>query len=228
MRRSSTRFPNELIAWRTIEGSDVVSAGSVHFEPGRRPRHRRCASSCSTTRRAASSAPPLAWAFGDEPSQVIREGLRRFKQLMETGEIPTTEGQPRGAAMKALVWHGTNDVRVERVPDPQILNPRDAIVKVTTTAICGSDLHLLDGFIPTMKAGDILGHEFMGEVVEVGDGNHKLKVGDRVVVPFTIACGGCFFCERQLWSRATTRTRTPGWPRSSTATPARACSATRT
>ncbi len=102
--------------------------------------------------------------------------------------------------MKALVWHATNDVRVERVPDPTILNPRDAIVKITTTAICGSDLHLLDGFIPTMQAGDILGHEFMGEVVEVGKGNSKLRVGDRVVVPFTIACGRCFFCERQLWS----------------------------
>jgi len=102
--------------------------------------------------------------------------------------------------MKALVWHGTNDVRVERVPDPTILNGRDAIIKVTTTAICGSDLHLLNGFIPTMQAGDILGHEFMGEVVEVGKENSRLKVGDRVVVPFTIACGRCFFCERQLWS----------------------------
>src|SRR5947209_10298882 len=102
--------------------------------------------------------------------------------------------------MKAVVWHGTNDVRVERVPDPTILNPRDAIIRVTTTAICGSDLHLLDGFIPTMKAGDILGHEFMGEVVDVGTENTRLKVGDRVVVPFTIACGRCFFCQRQLWS----------------------------
>jgi threonine dehydrogenase-like Zn-dependent dehydrogenase len=102
--------------------------------------------------------------------------------------------------MKAVVWHGTNDVRVERVPDPAILNPRDAIVRITSTAICGSDLHLLDGFIPTMQTGDILGHEFMGEVVEVGSENKKLKVGDRVVVPFTIACGHCFFCERQLWS----------------------------
>ena len=102
--------------------------------------------------------------------------------------------------MKALVWQGTNDVRVERVPDPTILNPRDAIIKVTTTAICGSDLHLLNGYIPTMKAGDILGHEFMGEVVEVGKENTRLQVGDRVVVPFTIACGRCFFCERQLWS----------------------------
>ena len=102
--------------------------------------------------------------------------------------------------MKALVWHATNDVRVESVPDPKILNPRDAIVRITSTAICGSDLHLLNGFIPTMQAGDILGHEFMGEVVEVGPGNKKLKVGDRVVVPFTIACGHCFFCTRELWS----------------------------
>jgi len=102
--------------------------------------------------------------------------------------------------MKALVWHGTNDVRVERVPDPTILNGRDAIVRVTTTAICGSDLHLLNGYIPTLQAGDILGHEFMGEVVEVGRDNTRLRVGDRVVVPFTIACGRCFFCERKLWS----------------------------
>src|SRR2546423_1109722 len=102
--------------------------------------------------------------------------------------------------MKALVWHATNDVRVEGVPDPTILNPRDAILKITTTAICGSDLHLLDGYIPTMQAGDILGHEFMGEVVEVGRENTKLKVGDRVVVPFTIACGHCFFCKSELWS----------------------------
>ena len=102
--------------------------------------------------------------------------------------------------MKAVVWHATNDVRVETVPDPKILNPRDAIVRITSTAICGSDLHLLNGFIPTMQAGDILGHEFMGEVVEVGSENKKLRIGDRVVVPFTIACGQCFFCARELWS----------------------------
>jgi len=95
--------------------------------------------------------------------------------------------------MKALVWHGKNDVRIERVPDPKILNPRDAIVRITSSAICGSDLHLLDGVIPTMQTGDVLGHEFMGEVVEIGPGNASLKVGDRVV-PFTIACGRCFFC----------------------------------
>jgi threonine dehydrogenase-like Zn-dependent dehydrogenase len=102
--------------------------------------------------------------------------------------------------MKALRWYGTNDVRVEQVPEPRILNPRDAIVRVTLTAICGSDLHLYDGFIPTMRKGDILGHEFMGEVVDVGAENTRLKVGDRVVVPFTISCGRCFFCERNLWS----------------------------
>ncbi|MCA1581993.1 MAG: glutathione-dependent formaldehyde dehydrogenase [Acidobacteria bacterium] len=102
--------------------------------------------------------------------------------------------------MKALCWYGRKDVRVETVPDPEILAPRDAIVKITSTAICGSDLHLYDGFIPTMQAGDILGHEFMGEVVEVGKANTRLKVGDRVVVPFTISCGGCFFCQKGLFS----------------------------
>ncbi|HEX8492841.1 MAG TPA: zinc-dependent alcohol dehydrogenase [Pyrinomonadaceae bacterium] len=102
--------------------------------------------------------------------------------------------------MKALCWFGKNDVRVETVPDPKILNPRDAIIRITRTAICGSDLHLYDGYIPTMEKGDILGHEFMGEVVAVGKENKKLKVGDRVVVPFTISCGHCFFCQRELWS----------------------------
>ena len=102
--------------------------------------------------------------------------------------------------MRANVWTGRNSVQIENVPDPKIVNEGDAIVKITSTAICGSDLHLLDGFIPTMKAGDILGHEFMGEVVDVGTENTRLKVGDRVVVPFTIACGRCFFCQRQLWS----------------------------
>ena len=102
--------------------------------------------------------------------------------------------------MRALVWHGRNDVRLDTVPDPKIEGPRDAIVKVTSTAIGGSDLHLYDGYIPEMKSGDILGHEFMGEVVEVGSGNLKLKVGDRVVVPFNICCGECFFCKKGQWS----------------------------
>lgn len=104
--------------------------------------------------------------------------------------------------MKAVCWMGTHKMSVETVPDPKILNPRDAIVRISSTCICGSDLHLYNGFIPTMEQGDIMGHEFMGEVVEVGGSvnKEKLKVGDRVVVPFTIACGNCFFCERQLWS----------------------------
>jgi threonine dehydrogenase-like Zn-dependent dehydrogenase len=102
--------------------------------------------------------------------------------------------------MKANCWYGKNDVRVEKVPDPKILNPRDAIVKITSTAICGSDLHLYNGFIPTMEKGDILGHEFMGEVVEVGSEVKNLKIGDRIVVPFPISCGKCFFCEEGLSS----------------------------
>jgi threonine dehydrogenase-like Zn-dependent dehydrogenase len=102
--------------------------------------------------------------------------------------------------MRANCWHGTGDLRVETVPDPKILNKRDAVVKITNSAICGSDLHLYDGFIPTMEPGDILGHEFMGEVVELGPDVKNLKIGDRVVVPFTIACGKCFFCKEQLWS----------------------------
>ena len=102
--------------------------------------------------------------------------------------------------MKAVCWHGANDMRVETVPDPKILNPQDALIKITSTAICGSDLHIYDGFIPTMQPGDIVGHEFMGEVVEVGTAVQKLKKGDRVVVPFPISCGRCFFCQNDLWS----------------------------
>jgi len=98
--------------------------------------------------------------------------------------------------MKAVTWCGTQKVQVENVPDPKILNPRDAIIKVTTTCICGSDLHLYDGYIPTMKKGDVLGHEFMGEVVETGPAVTNLKKGDRVVVPFNIACGNCFYCKK--------------------------------
>ena len=102
--------------------------------------------------------------------------------------------------MKAVCWYGKRDVRIEDVPEPKILNERDAIVRVTSTAICGSDLHLYNGVIPTMRQGDILGHEFMGEVVDVGKSVQNLSRGDRVVVPFTIACGNCFFCRRKLWS----------------------------
>ncbi|TXR47827.1 zinc-dependent alcohol dehydrogenase [Phyllobacterium endophyticum] len=102
--------------------------------------------------------------------------------------------------MKALTWHGKGDMRCESVPDPKIEHARDAIIKVTACAICGSDLHIFDGIIPSMEHGDILGHETMGEVVEVGSENKTLKVGDRVVVPFTIACGECFFCKRGYFS----------------------------
>jgi threonine dehydrogenase-like Zn-dependent dehydrogenase len=102
--------------------------------------------------------------------------------------------------MKANCWYGRQDLRVENVPDPAILNPRDAIVKITSTAICGSDLHIYNGFIPTMKRGDVLGHEFMGEVVETGSAVRNLSVGDRVVVPFPIACGHCAQCEREMYS----------------------------
>jgi len=102
--------------------------------------------------------------------------------------------------MKANCWFGKKRVRVEDVPDPKILNARDAIVKVTSTAICGSDLHLYNGFVPAMEKGDVLGHEFMGEVVEVGSGVQNLRVGDRVVVPFPIACGACNACKQDLWS----------------------------
>src|ERR1044071_8719905 len=111
--------------------------------------------------------------------------------------------------MKALCWNGKNDVRVETVPDPKILNTRDAIIRITTTAICGSDLHRYDGYIPTMQKGDILGHEFMGEVVEVGAENKRLKVGDRVVVPFTICCGECAQCRKGNWSVCQRSNRTP-------------------
>jgi len=102
--------------------------------------------------------------------------------------------------MKALTWNGKNDIRCESVPDPRIEHDRDAIIKVTACAICGSDLHLFDGIMPSMEKGDVLGHETMGEVVEVGKGNSKLKVGDRVVVPFTISCGECFFCKKGFFS----------------------------
>ncbi len=102
--------------------------------------------------------------------------------------------------MKALCWHGKHDIRCDTVPDPQIQHPRDAIIKVTSCAICGSDLHIYDGVIPGMKSGDVVGHETMGEVVEVGSDVKNLRPGDRVVVPFTISCGECFFCKRGFFS----------------------------
>jgi len=102
--------------------------------------------------------------------------------------------------MKAVCWHGRRDVRVDNVDDPRIENPRDAIVRIAATAICGSDLHLYNGVMPTMKSGDVIGHEPMGEIVKLGSAVSNLKKGDRVVVPFTLACGSCFFCDRELFS----------------------------
>jgi threonine dehydrogenase-like Zn-dependent dehydrogenase len=117
-------------------------------------------------------------------------------------------------SVKATCWMGKTDVRVENVPDPQILNPRDAIVKLTATAIRGSDLHLYDGYIPTMEKGNVLGHEFMGEVVEVGSAVRNLKVGDRVVGPFSISCGNCGPASMACSRSARTRIQMPGWRRS--------------
>jgi threonine dehydrogenase-like Zn-dependent dehydrogenase len=102
--------------------------------------------------------------------------------------------------MKAVVWHGKRDLRVETVADPQIIHPHDAVVRVTTTAICGSDLHLYHGFVPGMRAGDILGHEFMGEIVAAGSACERIKVGDRVLVMCAIACGRCWFCKHELYA----------------------------
>jgi threonine dehydrogenase-like Zn-dependent dehydrogenase len=122
--------------------------------------------------------------------------------------------------MRALCWHGKGDIRCDNVPDPTIQDAGDVVVKVTACAICGSDLHLYDGYMPSMESGDILGDETMGEVVEVGSGVSKLKVGDRVVVPFNIACGECFFCKKSMFSlcdrrvspRALCRRRSPQDP----------------
>ena len=123
--------------------------------------------------------------------------------------------------MKALAWHGTKDVRVDNVPDPQILNPHDAIIEIKASAICGSDLHLYNGWVLTMKKGDVLGHEFAGEVVEVGSAVNRIKKGDRIVVPFTIACGSCPACKNDLWSlcdntnpNATMQSKIHGYPSS--------------
>lgn len=102
--------------------------------------------------------------------------------------------------MRALCWNGINDLRVETVPDPEIVNPHDAILKVTMSTTCGSDLHLIDGYIPTMRSGDIIGHEFMGEIVEVGPEVKRVKKGDRVVVPSFIVCGACWYCQHELYS----------------------------
>ena len=195
--------PNSVIGWRSLPGSEVVSAGSVNFDPARAGRSTQVTVHLQYAAPAGRLGAFLASVFGREPSQTIREDLRRLKQLLEAGEIARTGSRryrQEDPGMKAVCYYGKEDIRVETVPDPAILNPRDAIVKITATAICGSDLHIFGGYIPTMEKGDVLGHEFMGEVVEVGRDNTRLRIGDRVVVPFTIACGRCYFCKEQLWS----------------------------
>ena len=112
--------------------------------------------------------------------------------------------------MRAVCWYRKQDVRVETVEDPRIINPRDAIVRVTSTSICGSDLHIYNGWVATMKKGDILGHEFMGEVMAIGPEVNNLQVGDRVVVPFPISCGQCYYCRNEMWSLCTTQQRLDG------------------
>lgn len=130
--------------------------------------------------------------------------------------------------MKALAWHGKGDIRCESVPDPKIEDGRDAIIKVTSCAICGSDLHIFDGVIPSMEKGDVLGHETMGEVVEVGSDNKALKVGDRVVIPFTISCGIASSASAASFPAANAPIRTRSRPRSCGVIPLPGCSVTRT
>ena len=178
-------------------------AGAAVVRPaGRQARHR----GGPTARRGAATAgarrpAPVQADPGDRRGGPVTtaspEGHRSQPRLARRNDRSQPDGERR---MKATCWMGRNKVSVETVPDPEILNARDAIVKITSTAICGSDLHLYDGYIPTMRKGDVLGHEFMGEVVELGPAVTNLAVGDRVVVPFPIACGACFTCERGLYS----------------------------
>src|SRR5947208_11860915 len=130
----------------------------------------------------------------------MRCGTRAPSSRRAKPRAPAGSRAAGASAMRALCWHDRHDVRVETVPEPKLINPRDAIVRVTLSAICGSDLHLYGGFVPGMVKGDILGHEFMGEVVELGAAVTNLKRGDRVVVPFPIACGNCFFCQKAMFS----------------------------
>jgi threonine dehydrogenase-like Zn-dependent dehydrogenase len=130
----------------------------------------------------------------------IRWLPKRMPAWLSPVQLERASAAEENIMMKALVWHGKHDVRVDTVPEPQIESPGDIIVKITSTAICGSDLHLYDGMMPTMEQGDILGHEPMGEVVETGKDVKKIKRGDRVVIPFTIACGACRFCQMGLTS----------------------------
>ena len=173
--RSSTRSQNKVIAWERCPAATSSAPARCTFEPVRGGTPHAADGHLQYEPPAGRAGALVAGSFGREPSQTIREDLRRLKQLLEAGEIRQGGGARPAlgearTSMKGVCYYGKEDIRVETVPDPQILNPRDAIVKVTATAICGSDLHIYDGYIPTMEQGDILGHEFMGEVVEVGRG----------------------------------------------------------
>ena len=192
---------NQVLAWRSLPGSDVVTAGSVKFDAAREGR--------STQVSVHLQYAPAGWkggrvggiplrsrAVADHPrgSSTLQATARSRRDSPSDGHgVGASRCEPSAGKAKRRFRSRPFRIRI-------ILNPRDAIVKVTTTAICGSDLHIYDGYIPTMQKGDVLGHEFMGEVVEVGTRTRALKVGDRVVVPFTIACGRCYFCKEQLWS----------------------------
>ena len=204
--------PGREISWQSAEGADVANSGKVEFKgvPGR---------GTVVTVTIAYDPPAgvvgklVAKVFQREPNIQARQDLRRFKQLMETGEIATNARNramlARGRElMRALVWHGKHDVRVDTVDDPEIVNPRDCVIlKVTSTAICGSDLHLYDHYIPSMQSGDILGHEFMGEVVEVGAKVDTEKGAARRRSRSTSPAAVVISARRRNSPRATTATR---------------------
>ena len=210
--------PGELIVWRALPGSDIQHEGSVHFRPAPADRGTEVEVALQYDAPGGKAGALVATLFGEEPSQQIRRRSAAVQAGHGNGRSRAVGWQPRrcragpaqaarcagagngGGTMKATCWMGKQSVEVRDVPDPKILNQRDAIVRITSTAICGSDLHLYNGFVQPMKKGDILGHEFMGEVMEVGRAVKNLKVGDRVVVPFTIACGECWQCRHDNWS----------------------------
>lgn len=206
--------PDQLIVWKTAGGS-IQCRGRMEFEPSREGTGVRVSLRYWPPggRIGALAAKVILFRsihrIGDwtAPSQTTDRNRRNCSRSATVPGRTRTEAPTHSASnggkrkMKAIVYHGVKDVRVEPVADPEIVNPHDAIVKISSTAICGSDLHLYHGFVPAMVEGDILGHEFMGTVEEIGPEVKNLKKGDRVVVPFAIACGRCFFCRRGLWSQ---------------------------
>lgn len=161
-------------------------------------RERRFAALCST---ACGQILRKALAKGTDTSAAGFSLARHyFRNELSAASLSVGSTKQMERSVKALAWHGKGDIRCESVPDPKIEDPSDVVIKVTACAICGSDLHIYGGIIPEMKSGDVIGHETMGEVVETGSEVRNLKVGDRVVVPFTIGCGQCFFCTRGYFS----------------------------